>query len=94
MGMEAFNSSLLTMKFEEWPRRNVSSSNLEILPDLSPLENLFVIFLGFPISSLPSFLPFPHNPVEISPISFRIYTNFCISRASSTVIPRRVESDF
>lgn len=55
MGMEAFNSSLLTMKFEEWPRRNVSSSNLEILPDLSPLENLFVIFLGFPISSLPSF---------------------------------------
>lgn len=45
------------MKFEECPRRNVSSFNLEILRDLSsPLRNSFVIFFGFPISSFPSFI--------------------------------------
>lgn len=49
--------NLQTMKFEECPRRNVSSFNLEILRDLSsPLRNSFVIFFGFPISSFPSFI--------------------------------------
>lgn len=84
------NRSLQTVKFEEWPRPNVSSFNLEILRNISSPSS----GIHFPWNSnlFPSFIIL----LKISPMSFRIYTNFCISRASSFthVIPRRVESDF
>lgn len=51
------NRSLQTVKFEEWPRPNVSSFNLEILRDISPpLRNSFSLDFQS--------LPFLHNPVE------------------------------